>query len=140
MRKLPPRRLNAVGVAVAAAAAEATFEHQLREANLKMPIKNAMRDLAWQMQEHLDAELKKAVERFLGFEVTDPQQIAGRLTHIQPPGDQVTWYQMDGVPVLKAGAQVLERRGEDIHAFQLVEQLLPEDYKPAAAGGIIVPC
>lgn len=155
-RKLHPRRMHALGTAVAAvaarpfleaqAAAEADFAAQLREANLKLPIKDKMRDLARQMQQHLDAELQKAVERFLGHPVTDPRQVAGRLTHQQPPvealrdaaqGEACTIYSMDGVPVLKAGAQVLERRGDELHAFQLVEQLLPEDFKPT--GTIALP-
>lgn len=140
MRKLPPRRLNPLAVVAAIAAAQATFEQQLREANLKMPIKDKMRELAKQMQGHLDAELKKAVERFLGFEVTDPQQVAGRLQHVHLEGEVGTIYAVDGVAVLRAGPQVLDRREDAIHAFQLVEQLLPEDYKPAAKGGIILPC
>lgn len=149
MRKLPPSRLTPMASAItgesivatvrAAKAAEATFQQQLREANLKMPIKDAMRDLAVQMQQHLDAELQTAVERYLGEKLTDPEVIRGRLVHAHPPvlkeaaaGDACTIYCMDGIPILKAGEQVLERRGEAIHAFQLVEQLLPETYVPAS--------
>lgn len=137
MRRLPPRRLNPVGVAVAIGAAQASFDQQLREANLKMPIKDAMRDLARQMQAHLDAELQKAVQRFLGFEVTDPVQVKGHLTHVPHmtgTDRQHTTYFMDGVPILRAGAQVLKRDGEAIHAYQPVTQLLPEDFKPVAQG------
>lgn len=133
MRQLPPRRLNPLGAAVAQTAAEATFEEQLREANLKLPMKASMKDLARQMQGHLDAELQKAVQRFLGFEITDPTVLVGRLQHVQHRGEETTIYMVDGVAVLRCGPQVLERRGEELHAYQLVEQLLSEDFEPPPA-------
>lgn len=143
MRKLPPRHFALDQPAITKhqfgtspeAQANAAFEAQLREANLKMPIKDAMRGLARQMQEHLDTELQKAVQRYLGHEITDPATLIGRLRHLQRQGEDFTTYFLDAVAVLKAGPQVLERRGDELHAYQLVEQLLPEDFKPPEAVG-----
>ena len=151
-RKLPPRRLNPLGAAVAAtsvqaalaaapaaqgeAAAVPTLDEQIRLARMKLELKPAARDLNRQLLANVDSKLQEAVERFMGFKVTDPKQVAGRLTHQDAPEGR-TFY-VDGVAVLFVGPADISVEGTVLHAQQEVRQLLPEDFKPAAAGGIIV--
>lgn len=163
-RKLPPRRLNMLGAAAAIAAnaaseqaapASPTLDEQIRLARLKLEMKPAARNLNRQLLANVDEKLKEAVQRYLGFPVTDPQQIAGRLMHGTVEGDEGMTYFIDGTPILWVGPADVKVEDTVLHATQEVRQLLPEDFRPAPrltlalldtamqdhpdAGGIILP-
>lgn len=114
-----------------------TLDEQIRLARIKVEMKPAARDLNRQLLANVDEKLQEAVERFMGFKVTDPQQVAGRLTHAIVEGDEGMTYFLDGTPILWVGPADIQVEETTLHAQQEVRQLLPEDFKPASR--IILP-
>lgn len=105
-----------------------------REAALKMPIKDAMRECARHLSAQLDTALKKAVEHYLGRDLRSEADVRGRLTLYTDPPDYVTQpeargetYAMDGKPILWAGPVTIERTGgpsgEQMHASRTLRLL-----------------
>jgi formylmethanofuran dehydrogenase subunit B len=97
-----------------------------RAAAEKMPIKDAMREIARNLVADLDAALQIAIDRFAGHPVTDVEEIRGRLTHVVIAGheDEGTTYCVDGVPVLWAGPVSMERDGNMMHGERKIRQLI----------------
>lgn len=85
----------------------------------------ALANLKAQMDRDQDTALKKAVEAFLGHEVTDPAPLIGRLAHAEvkdEPGAKV--FLVDGTPVLWVGPDVVKVVGNELHAVRPMRQLV----------------
>jgi hypothetical protein len=143
-----PGRPSIIGVAAAAMVPPAPprievveLDAAMRQAALKMPIKDAMRECATVLQQQLDAQLLTAIERHMGEPLTEPErQVRGHLSAVdgvdadgaptQAEDERGTVYAMDGVPILWAGPVRLERQGgpgdERMSAHRPLRHLLPE--------------
>lgn len=110
------KKLSVIGAAAAAVVERAELEvrrqEAAREAALRMPIKDAMRELHGKLQADLDAALQLAVERRLGAPLTDPDALRGRLEVAGPDEEGADTYILDGVPLLWAGPIGLSRDGD----------------------------
>ena len=94
-----------------------------REVAMKIPAKEAAREVGRRLQADLDAALQVAVERYLGHPITDPTILVGRLTHVSRQGKEGTTYHVDGVPVLWAGLASIVREADTVRGERQLRQI-----------------
>lgn len=96
-----------------------------REAALKIPRKDAGRELARRLQAELDEHLAAAIGRALGVELTDPQaQLAGHAFEcVTVQAEEGDTYCLDGVPILWAGPVTTEDDGEQVRVHRAIRHL-----------------
>jgi hypothetical protein len=122
---MPNKKLNALAAATRIGVAAQRLAAIEREAALKMPIKDALRDTGIALREKLDANLAEAIERYFGRPFV-PEEVVDRLT-LHPDGEEVpqeergAWYAMDGKPILWAGPVKVERKDDEMHAHQALK-------------------
>lgn len=118
-------KLNPVALAAERAIQVVEFDAIQREAAMKIPIKEATREVARRLLADLDAALQLAVERYLGQPLTDPETLRGRLTNATYEGEEGETYCVDGVPVLWAGPASIVRDGDSVRGNRQLRQLEP---------------
>ena len=118
-RKLPPQKLARIPAALNKLEVVEfdALDAVMQEAAMRMPIKDAMKELGARLSLELDDNLRKAIERRLGEPLTDPAILEGRLT-VHPDGQDIPeaergeTYALDLVPILWVGPVKLEREGD----------------------------
>lgn len=132
-------RLSAVSAAAAAGVMKLELDAVVREAALKLPRKQALKECAEALQEQLGMHLMAVIEAHLGEELVDPQrQLAGRffvvgdaasrweggrLVHV-PPQERGDTYSLDETPLLWAGPVKLETVGDEVSASRPLRLLV----------------
>jgi hypothetical protein len=104
--------------------ADAAFDLALRDANLKLPIKHATKELKAKLEEDLGTALRVAIERLWGREMESPEEVAGRLTIMRLEGDDGDTYFLDETPLLWAGPITLEMEGDEMRSQRGVRILV----------------
>ena len=103
-------------LAAAASIAVVELDAAEREVALRLPRKQAMRDLARRLADEQDEHIEKAIRAYFeaqGMSLDDPEQLRGRLTVHQDQeadehGARGDTYAMDGVPVVWIGPVKVE--------------------------------
>jgi hypothetical protein len=106
------------------AIADAAFAKALHEANLKLPIKHATRELKEKLDEDLGTALRVAIERVQGKPLEDLSTVAGRLSIVRHEGDDGDTYYLDETPILWGGPIKLGRSGDDMSAERALRILV----------------
>lgn len=90
-------------------------EEAVREAALKLPRKQAMRDLAAILQADLDRELTTAVGIAIGMELTDLDQLHGHtFERVTIEGEEGESFLLDGRRILWVGPVTVNDDGEQV--------------------------
>lgn len=116
-----------IATAAAATLAVVTLEGAEREVAMRIPAKEAMRELATKLQADLDAALLEAIEAHLGEPLTDPATLVGRFMVTREPGEDGVAgdvYSVDGVPILWAGPIGIERVVDDMKGTRTLRQIV----------------
>lgn len=122
MRLNHPTKLRPISAAVETGIVAVELDAAAMEVALRLPRKEAVRELATRLTEDLDAALKEAIEAYTGYPLTDPTTIKGRLSvhpdHPDTPEEERgEAYAMDGdVAILWAGPVKLEGEGDTMRA------------------------
>jgi hypothetical protein len=112
-----PRKLRPVSAAIGTAIAIVELSAAEREVALRLPIKEAQRELAKNLAKDLDAALLEAVQRYLGRPIETEADVRGHLTvhpddHTIPFEQRGEMYAMDLHPILWAGPVKVEKFGD----------------------------
>lgn len=145
----PPKKVAAIPAAVSEQIHVVELTAAEREAALKLPIKEALRELSQRTQTELNDHLRLMIEAYLQTDLVDPErQVRGRLSVVAtsrpltdgesvlvPPEQRGDTYWMDDTPIMWAGPVALSRVGDEMRADRSIRYYLqPRDARAANDG------